>query len=93
MSKVDAEKGTRLTLSLSCPQYHAKLTELAKKYQISQGEVFEVLLDVFNLEAHQAAMIAKRTDKVGRRTSIRAMIERDKAKRDVLKQQAVIVSG
>jgi len=69
------EKGmSRYTLILS-EAHREKLKKVAKTYNITQGEVVEVLLDQMNLGLLGGHLEAKRKSKTSDRVSQRTVIE------------------
>ncbi len=73
------ENEKRVTITLSDPHYHKLLNRWAKDHKLTQGEVIEVMLDnVLDEHKLEHAMDERRKSKVAGRTSIRAMIERQK---------------
>lgn len=67
----------RFTITTT-PTHHERLAALANSYQLSQGEVLEVLMD--NMGASETDLVAaffkRREDKVNSRTSIHAITQR-----------------
>ena len=67
----------RFTVAISAGHQH-RLAELAKQYQISQGEVVEVLLDAIGFSESDTveAFKNRRKQKVESRTSLHAQMLR-----------------
>lgn len=79
MSK-EAEKRTTITFTNEAA--HLRLAALARKNKLTQGEVVEVLMDnIYDADVMIEHFAARRRQKVGARTSIRAVIERERQKK------------
>lgn len=72
---------SRYTVNFSDERYQEVLKSIAKKFQITQGEVIEVFLDTYSETAFGPGFRLKRTVKINARTSVRAAIERQKLER------------
>lgn len=89
-----SNKEKRVTIAYSDVSYHERIAALAKEYKVSQGEVIEVLLDTVHDEHFLIeGLIKKREDKVGARTSIRAIIQRTKGMPGEQRKQALKQAG
>lgn len=77
-----SDEKLRYTVKFTDEVYKKRLAALAKEFKISQGEVIEVMLDAYSGGSIEKDLRLKREAKLAGRTSIRAMIQRAKKKKD-----------
>lgn len=72
----------RFTVAISAG-HQDRLAAMAKEYQLSQGEVIEVLLDTIGFSVHETVLAFKsrRQRKVDSRTSLHAQMLRQRQAR------------
>lgn len=73
------DKELRKTVTFTSKRHLQELCAWAKDHKLTQGEVIEVLLDnVYDIDLMKRFMNERREEKVAGRTSIRAIIQRQK---------------
>lgn len=76
---MNSDNQFRKTITFTSAAALSRLSALAKKHKLTQGEVIEVLMsEIHDVDVMAQRMDERRAEKVAGRTSIRSMIERQR---------------